>query len=368
MFAAMRVLKVFGLALGLWPVGACGPGLASQNAASPAPVVRPGVSPPSDEGALRKLLVDEVVNGGLWFADAPCEAHFGPSGTVKPDAFDELAHCLAGLHLRPTGRGDSFDDTSVLTDDAGFEIEVRITAGRLDFIGFSGRAPGTPDLPSITREALESLRAAGDPNATISADEAGKLLPPHDSNRTLTEHLRVCLADNGDVSAVVPATATTIASATAFSAVAVGWKFRPFVAGGKPMAVCAIVGFRYPAAARDAEQARLPRPPELSKAGHLVYIVSPGELEKLRVAGTKLVEPDDHDKKHLNGKRLVGTFKLCIDETGHYERGVLLRSTGYPGYDAKIARTMMEWAYQPYVVDGGAIPICTAVTFIYTQH
>jgi hypothetical protein len=326
------------------------------------------VLPPSDEGALRKLLVGEVVNGGLWFADATCEAHFGPAGKIAQDAFDELAHCLAGLHLHPTGREDSFDDTSVLTDDAGFEIEARVLAGRLDFIGFSGRAPGVPALPSITRETLESLRAGGDPNATISADEASRLALPNHPKPTETEHLRVCLAENGDVDSVTPATTTTVASATAFAVVVRGWKFRPFLVGGKPMAVCAIVGFQYPAGSRDANRDRLPLPPQLSKAGHIIYIVNPIDLEKLRVAGSKMVEPDGKDKVHLNGKRLVGTFKLCLDETGHYERGEVLRPTGVPRYDAKIARTMMEWAYQPYVVDGAATPVCSAVTFIYTQR
>lgn len=368
MFAAMRVFLVIGLGFGLCHVGACGPGLASQSAAPAAPSVRAGVPPPSDEGAFRKLLVGDVVNGGLWFADSTCQAQFGQSGTIKPDAFDLFAHCVVALHLRPTGRGDTIDDTSVLTDDAGFEIEAHVMAGRLDFIGFSGRAPGVPELPSITPQTLESLRAVGDPNATISADEARRVGLPGNPPPTQTEHLRLCIAEDGQLSTVMPASTTTHASATAFSAVARSWKFRPFVVAGKPMAVCSIVGFQYPAAPRDANRERLPRPPQLSKAGHLVYNVSPVDLEKLRVAGSKLVVPDDDDKIHLNGKRLIGSFKLCLDENGHYERGVLLQSTGVSRYDAKIARTMMQWVYQPYVVEGVAIPVCTAVTFIYTQH
>ena len=47
---------------------------------------------------------------------------------------------------------------------------------------------------------------------------------------------------------------------------------------------------------------------------------------------------------------------------------MLLESTGLPRYDARIARAMMAWIDKPYVVDGVAIPVCSAATFIYTQH
>ena len=349
------------IALGL--LAACGPGLAQT--ASVTPPVRAGVPPPSDEVGLRALPAHQVVSGGLWFADETCQTRFGSAGTIVPEAFDAFAHCVAGLHLRPTGRVDSFDDTSVLTDEVGFEIEARVVAGRLDYIGFSGRGPGMPDMPTITRETLESLRASGDPNASVSAKDADELglsskPPPR------TEHLRVCLAETGEVNKIMPGTTMTFASATAFAAVAQGWRFRPFTIAGKPMAVCSIVTFHYPAGTHDP--ARLPRPPQLSKAGNIVYYVNPMELETLRIAGTKMVTPDGEDKTHLQGKRIVGSFKLCLDETGHYESGVLLKTTGVPRYDAKIARTLMEWAFQPYVVGGTAIPVCSAFTFIYTQN
>ena len=356
---------MFGLGVGLWHVG-CGAGLSSPQSTSTAPSVRAGVPPPSDEAGFRRLLGGKVVNGGLWFADSNCQSQFGQAGTIKSDAFDAFAHCVAGLHLRPTGRADSLDDVSVLTDDAGFEIEAKVVAGRLDFIGFSARAPGAPDLPSITPQSLESLRVAGDPNATISADEASRVILPGNPNPTHTEHLRLCLSESGELSSVMPAGTTTVASAAAFSAVTRGWTFRPFVVVGKPTAACAIVGFQYPAGSRDSARDRLPRPPQLSKAGHFVYNINPLDLAPLRIVGSPIVVPDDQDKIHLYGKRLVGSFKLCLDETGHYERGIVLQSTGVLRYDAKIARTMMEWVYRPYVVDGVAIPVCSAVTFIYT--
>jgi hypothetical protein len=364
----MRYHLAFGLGLGFLQVAGCGPGLSEQNKIPTARPVRAGTPPPSDEAGFRKLLVGEVVNGGLWFPDANCQTLFGKADYVKPEAFDAFARCVASLHLRPTGRSDSLDDTSILTDDAGFEIQAHVVAGQLDYIGFSARAPGAPDLPTITPQTLESLRAGGDPNATISAAEADRVFTPGNPSPTHTEHLRLCLAEDGQLATVMLGTTTTPAIAAAFSAVVRTWKFRPFSVANKPMQACAVVGFQYPATPRDENRDRLPRPPELSKAGHFVYNVSPVELSPLRIVGDNLVVPDDEDKIHLNGKRLVGSFKLCLDETGHYERGVLLKSTGVPGYDAKIAKTMMSWVYRPYVVDGVAIPVCSAVTFIYTQR
>lgn len=364
----MRRLLSFGMAIGLWHLGACGSAATPQPTTPTAPAVRAGVPPPGDEAGFRKLLSGEVVNGGLWFTDADCQARFQQAGPVKPDAFDAFARCVATLHLRPTGRTESIDDTSVLTDDAGFEIEAQVVDGRLKFIGFSGRAPGVPDLPSITPQSLESLRVGGDPDATISADEASRIFLPGQPVPNLVEHLRLCLGEDGQLSTVTPAQTTVPASAAAFAAVARTWKFRPFVVAEKPIAACAVVGFQYPAGPRAASRDRLPRPPELSKAGHFIYYVNPRDLGPRRVVGDSLVVPDDEDRMHLHGKRVVGSFKLCLDETGHYERGLLLQSTGVPGYDAKIARTMMQWVYQPYVVDGVAVPVCSTVTFIYSQR
>jgi len=46
-----------------------------------------------------------------------------------------------------------------------------------------------------------------------------------------------------------------------------------------------------------------------------------------------------------------------------------LKSTGFPGYDTTIKHTIeTTWRYAPYLVNGKAIPVCTAVTFIYSQQ
>jgi hypothetical protein len=113
-------------------------------------------------------------------------------------------------------------------------------------------------------------------------------------------------------------------------------------------------------------------PPQMSKAGHRIYNVDPRALAPLRVSGEKVVVPDDADKirlvKDLKKRRVEGLFYLCFDETGHYENGLLVESTGLPGYDAKIARTMMAWEFRPYVMDGAAIPVCTRYKYVYRQR
>lgn len=351
-------------------LAACGGVTANTPSATPDPSparqeVRPGVPPASDEAALRAQLAGEVRNAGLWFADDACRAQFGKPGVVAPDAFDAFARCVAGLHLRPTGRAHWLDDSVVLTDDAGFELEARVVAGKLAYIGFAGRAPGMPDLPTITPEALEALRAGGDPRATVS-DAVATSLARDTPNPQLTEHLRVCLDAAGTVTTVVPSTATTVESAKAFTAIARTWNFRPFTADNAPLPVCAIAAFRYPAG---APEPRLPKPPALSKAGNIVYTISPRDLEHERVAGDRVVVPDDGEMTRVRDEkqsRVVGVFQLCLDEGGRHESAAVVKSTGLPRYDAKIVKALTKWRYRPHLADGVPVPVCTAITFIYS--
>jgi hypothetical protein len=93
-------------------------------------------------------------------------------------------------------------------------------------------------------------------------------------------------------------------------------------------------------------------------------------VETYRIAGTKLIVPDDKTKVQITmgqKDRYIGSFKLCIDTSGNVSRVNLLKSTGLVDYDAKLQREMWKWRYKPYEVDGKATPVCTAVTFIYQQ-
>jgi protein TonB len=99
--------------------------------------------------------------------------------------------------------------------------------------------------------------------------------------------------------------------------------------------------------------------------------VAPTALDANRIAGEKNIVPDDGTKTEISrsGKeKLVGSFKLCITAEGNINTVSQLKSTGFPAYDQKIQNTIRgEWRYRPFVVNGKAAAVCTAVTFIYSQ-
>jgi protein TonB len=99
--------------------------------------------------------------------------------------------------------------------------------------------------------------------------------------------------------------------------------------------------------------------------------VPPTLLEGSRIAGEKQIKPEDVTKTEIKraGKdKVIGSFKLCISTGGMVTQVTQLKSTGFPSYDSKILNEMRtKWRYKPYMVNGKAVPVCTAVTFIYTQ-
>ena len=99
--------------------------------------------------------------------------------------------------------------------------------------------------------------------------------------------------------------------------------------------------------------------------------VPPTMLEGSRIAGEKMITPDDVTKTEINrsGKtRIIGSFKLCLTVGGAIQTVTMLKSTGFPAYDNKILSTIRgSWRYRPYNVNGKPVPVCTAVTFVYSQ-
>ena len=98
--------------------------------------------------------------------------------------------------------------------------------------------------------------------------------------------------------------------------------------------------------------------------------IAPTALEQQRISGEKLITPADVTKTEISrsGKtKLLSSFKICINTGGAVDKVQLLKSSGFPDYDSKIQAEMRNWKYRPFMVNGTAAPVCTAVTFIYTQ-
>lgn len=165
----------------------------------------------------------------------------------------------------------------------------------------------------------------------------------------------------------------TIAVLLAFATVACTHESKPATA---PRATAAPVATPANATSPEAEAAKqnlyglvrslVSAPPGPTGAQNL----PPRLLEGNRVAGTKSVVPDDETKVAIamaGRDKVIGSFKLCVGVDGVVRYVTLLRTTEFPAYDEKILREMRAWQYSPYRVNGRAVPVCTAVTFIYRQ-
>ncbi len=98
--------------------------------------------------------------------------------------------------------------------------------------------------------------------------------------------------------------------------------------------------------------------------------VAPTALEASRISGEKNIVPDDVTKTEIqrSGKtRLVVPAKICLNASGTVKSANVLKSSGFPSYDKKIEREMRAWKYKPFMVNGTAAPVCSAVTFVYLQ-
>jgi hypothetical protein len=96
----------------------------------------------------------------------------------------------------------------------------------------------------------------------------------------------------------------------------------------------------------------------------------PSVIEAYRVTGNKNIFPDDETKAAISAGsgRAIGSFKLCLDASGAVTTVKELKSTGFRAYDDEIMRQMREWTYLPFAPDGNAMPVCTAVTFIFSAQ
>lgn len=347
-------------------IAACGPGIAhpgERSVASDALVAASG-----DAAAIERLLQVGVVEGGLWFADTSC-VQFSGGGQIAPERFHELARCLATLHWAKSTRNDALPDTAVLTYPPGFEIEARVVnelnGPRLVWIGYEARRDNADALPTVTPQALEALRTAGAHDGPLDPERA-KALAPDDH-----AWFKVCIDGTGAVTSADLRETTTIEASKAFGEAIAKWQFRPFLAVNRPVPVCAMMRLaNSPESVPPSETIPFPAPPSRSKKQPIVFAPNAKTVDAKRIAGNKLILPDDGVKRAMAKRHdgsIVGAFRLCLDESGHVESVLPIRSTGYASYDRELMAGIWKWVYSPFLVDGVATPVCTAVTFHYSQ-
>jgi protein TonB len=108
-----------------------------------------------------------------------------------------------------------------------------------------------------------------------------------------------------------------------------------------------------------------PPPPEKPR------VVAQVAVEAQRISGEKSIQPDDMTKIQMQRDakdRIDSNYKMCLSKTGEIASINMMKSSGYPEYDRKIQGKMQEWRYKPYLVNGEPSPVCTVITFIYTQR
>lgn len=90
-------------------------------------------------------------------------------------------------------------------------------------------------------------------------------------------------------------------------------------------------------------------------------------IEPNRIAGIRDIQPDSGDASAItsSGRGVTAVLELCLDIEGAPQRISIVRSSGYGGYDLKLATLMAEWRYTPLLVAGKPKPVCTSVTFSY---
>jgi hypothetical protein len=101
---------------------------------------------------------------------------------------------------------------------------------------------------------------------------------------------------------------------------------------------------------------------------HARELVSCSTPNPRRIVGDACVYPSEHDRQamvHDGIQRTFASFKVCASATGTIASVTTLRSTRYDDYDRRLVAAIYQWRFLPYLVDGEALPVCSAVTFVY---
>ena len=303
----------------------------------------------------------------LWFDTESCK-QFEGKREVASDQLPALVDCLAGLDITASDTGVTYGPgvpVWIVVDGSG---KMRMLVG-IRLPSFGDRLVIAPDV--FAKHVTGFQRQ-------ITPDAATKKQLDADDGVASMMAL-VCVDGRGKVTSVDVDKSTHATYAATVEKAVRRWKIKPFAVRGKAMAACSAMLLGYPEDKLGALAFPPPPPPPPPPATTTPPAdpstpaptnVAPTVLEGQRISGEKNVVPDDLTKVAIQQKKvtkIIGSWKLCIDDKGVVKTVKNLKPTGFADYDAKIEREMWKWKYRPYLVNGKAANVCTAVTYIYTQ-
>lgn len=325
--------------------------------------------------AVEAILADPVKVGPIVFEDAGCRKQFSKQVTVTGADRQKLAACLGQSRVRPVG-GFEMPALPLTWRDIFTQAMFTVTVAdhRIVAIGPWDPQGGEAALPTLASTGLEArfkpsapLRAeitaaSTAPTAVVKSCAKGKAkitsrIAVPSGNKAFDKEAGAYLAHFALSAKDVAADTCTV------------WNLRAFIVKDiiQPVRIEKQDpgGGDYVEGGVEGGEPPPPPPPPPAPPQN----VSPTMLEAQRIAGSKEIRPDDATKAKIvqSGKsRLIGSFKLCVDVHGEIASISVLKSTGFPGYDATLDEGMRDWRYKPFMVNGRAVPVCTAVTFIFS--
>jgi TonB family protein len=97
-------------------------------------------------------------------------------------------------------------------------------------------------------------------------------------------------------------------------------------------------------------------------------LIAPAVLKSLRVTGGDQIDAPDLVQAQMvrdEHKKTSATVKVCVGTSGEVSSASMLKSSGYPAFDERILNGVRAFRYKSYTVEGRAVPVCSAVMFIY---
>jgi protein TonB len=92
------------------------------------------------------------------------------------------------------------------------------------------------------------------------------------------------------------------------------------------------------------------------------------ELEKLRISGDRQPELPMNVKQIMKRdqvKAAIIATKTCINESGSVSSVTLMKGSEYDEANKQVIGDIKKWKFKPYLADGVAVPVCTAVVLNY---